>query len=74
MSDGPKILRPNFERLAREGIEFCRAYTVSPLCAPARRSMLTGLFPHEHGELSNISSHPFENETYLLELARGVFV
>lgn len=71
MVGGPKIHRPNFERLAKEGIEFSRAYTCCPLCAPARRSMLTGLFPHTHGELSNMSFNPFSNETYLDKLAEA---
>jgi len=71
MVGGPKILRPNFEKLAQEGIEFTRAYTCCPLCAPARRSMLTGLFPHTHGELSNMSFNPFSKETYLDKLAEA---
>ncbi len=41
--------RPHFDRLAREGVNFERAYSVCPLCTPARRSMLTGLLPHNHG-------------------------
>lgn len=68
---GPKIIKPHFERLAKEGMEFTRAYTCCPLCAPARRSMLTGLFPHTHGELSNKSFNPFSNETYLDKLAEA---
>jgi arylsulfatase A-like enzyme len=71
MVGGPKIHRPNFEKLAKKGIEFSRAYTCCPLCAPARRSMLTGLFPHIHGELTNISFNPFSNETYLDKLAEA---
>ena len=71
MVGGPKILKPHFEKLAQEGIEFTRAYTCCPLCAPARRSMLTGLFPHMHGELSNNSFNPFSNETYLSKLAEA---
>ncbi|GAH32567.1 unnamed protein product, partial [marine sediment metagenome] len=61
----------HFEKLAQEGIEFTQAYTCCPLCAPARRSMLTGLFPHTHGELSNKSFNPFSNETYLGKLAEA---
>lgn len=68
MGGGSKILKPNFEKLAKQGIKFTRAYTCCPLCAPARRSMLTGLFPHTHGELSNMSFNPFSNETYLDKL------
>ncbi len=40
-------------RLAREGMRFERAYTVLPICSPARASMLTGLYPHAHGLTEN---------------------
>lgn len=43
--------RPHFDRLAAGGINFSRAYTTCALCTPARRSMLTGLLPHNHGYL-----------------------
>ena len=50
---GPKIQRPCFEKFASQGIEFTDAYTCGPLCCPARRSMLTGLYPHNHGLIHN---------------------
>lgn len=40
---------PNIERLARRGMTFARAYSSSPLCSPARASVLTGLSPARHG-------------------------
>ncbi len=40
-------------RLAREGMRFGRAYTVLPVCTPARASMLTGVYPHAHGLTEN---------------------
>ena len=68
MAGGPNIKRPNFKKLASEGVEFTRAYTACPLCGPARRTMLNGLFPHSHGEIKNDSNHPFEEEIYLTRL------
>lgn len=62
---GPKIQRPYFERLASEGIVFNRAYCVYPLCGPARRSMLCGQYPHNHGECGNDKDVPFTDDTYL---------
>jgi arylsulfatase A-like enzyme len=66
---GPKIQRPHFDRLASEGVLFHRAYTAAPLCGPARRTMLTGLLPHNHGEIKNDSNHPYDREVYLDILA-----
>ncbi|HNT33883.1 MAG TPA: sulfatase-like hydrolase/transferase [bacterium] len=66
---GPKIQRPHFERLAAQGVEFSRSYTACPLCAPARRTMLTGLFPHRHGQIRNGPDHPFDKQTYLEKLS-----
>ena len=67
--DGPKVRRPHFDRLASQGVLFRRAYTACPLCGPARRTMLTGLFPHNHGELKNDTNHPYDRQVYLDVLA-----
>ncbi|HBQ65031.1 MAG TPA: hypothetical protein DD727_08985 [Clostridiales bacterium] len=67
--EGPRIQRMYFDRLAAEGVRFDRAYSVCPLCGPARRSMLTGLYPHHHGEIHNDINHPFDRDTYLDLLA-----
>ncbi len=71
MAGGPKIRRPNFEKLAASGAIFTRAYTCCPLCGPARRSVLTGLFPHNHGEIKNNTNHKFDREIYLELLAEA---
>lgn len=39
----PFLRQPHTERLCHEGITFRHAYAESPVCVPARRSMLTGL-------------------------------
>ncbi|MBI4556773.1 MAG: sulfatase-like hydrolase/transferase [Candidatus Hydrogenedentes bacterium] len=44
---------PNLDRLAREGTRFERAITPSPICAPARVSILTGHYIHRHGCTTN---------------------
>lgn len=38
-----KIKTPNLDRLAAEGVRFTQAYSGSPVCAPSRCSLLTGL-------------------------------
>lgn len=66
---GPRIQRPNFDRVARDGVVFERAYSACPLCGPARRTMLTGLYPHNHREIKNDTNHPFDRDNYLDILA-----
>jgi uncharacterized sulfatase len=45
----PAIRTPHLDALADDGILFERAYTVNPVCTPARASMLTGQYPSRHG-------------------------
>ncbi len=40
---------PNLDRLAAEGVCWDRAYCPSPVCTPARVSMITGQYPTRHG-------------------------
>ena len=49
---------PNLDRLAAEGATFDSAYTTSPVCSPARASLLTGLYPHNHGVMINTHIAP----------------
>lgn len=46
-----QCLTPNFDRLAARGMRFERCYTTTPICSPARASLMTGLLPHNHGVL-----------------------
>ena len=68
---GPKPMRPNFEKFAAEGMEFTNAYCVTPMCGPARRSMLTGLYPHTHGQVHNENDPPYRHDVYLDILAEN---
>lgn len=67
--EGVKPLRPNFDQLADEGVEFEEAYSACPLCGPVRRSMINGQYPHVHGHLYNDSAVPYNEESYLNILA-----
>ena len=40
---------PVWDRFVSEGVCFERAYSVCPICTPARTSMMTGLYPSRHG-------------------------
>ena len=52
---GDKVVRtPTFDRVAREGVLFRRAYVAAPSCTPSRASLLTGRAPHELAEGGNL--------------------
>lgn len=44
-----EIITPNIDRLAAEGARFENFYCASPVCSPARASLLTGRIPSQHG-------------------------
>jgi arylsulfatase len=44
---------PNIDSLAAEGVLYARAYSASPVCVPARASLLTGLNAIRTGVLDN---------------------
>ena len=43
----------NMDRLAKQGVNFTRAYTPCSLCSPARASMFTGRYAFNHGMGTN---------------------
>ena len=45
----PEIRTPNLDRLAQNGIRFDNFFCTSPVCSPARASLLTGDIPSRHG-------------------------
>jgi arylsulfatase A-like enzyme len=52
---GPMAHTPNLDRFRSQGTSFSRAYTPLGICGPSRASFLTGLYPHGHGVLNNVS-------------------
>jgi arylsulfatase A-like enzyme len=54
-------ISPHLDRLAREGVLFTNAHTSSPVCSPARCSLLTGVHVPIHGCIEN----GFERHHYL---------
>ena len=46
-------ISPNIDKLANEGVMFMQAHTSSPVCSPARCSILTGLHTPIHGCIEN---------------------
>ncbi|MEX0777301.1 MAG: sulfatase-like hydrolase/transferase [Phycisphaeraceae bacterium] len=48
-SVNPKIKTPALDRLAAQGTRFDRAYCPNPLSSPSRSSIITGMYPSQHG-------------------------
>jgi N-sulfoglucosamine sulfohydrolase len=52
---GDKVVKtPAFDRLAREGALFTRAFCATPSCTPSRAALLTGQAPHRLEEGGNL--------------------
>ena len=45
----PEIITPNLDRMADEGVYFRNFFCASPVCSPARCSLVTGRLPSAHG-------------------------
>jgi arylsulfatase A-like enzyme len=63
-----QVETPTFDRMAAEGVLCERAYTPEPVCTPARASILTGQYPHEHGVCYNNVRIPQTGETLACRL------
>jgi len=48
-SGNSEIRTPNLDRLAETGLRFDNFFCASPVCSPARASILTGQIPSQHG-------------------------
>lgn len=62
--DHPFIETPRLDQLARESLTFTRGYVTAPLCSPSLASMMSGLYPHQHGVTGNDPSFPYEGKRY----------
>lgn len=45
----PYAFTPNIDRLAAEGVRFINVFTHSPVCAPSRSGVITGMYPTSIG-------------------------
>ncbi len=48
-----RMITPNLDKLAKEGIRYENAYSCQPVCGPARSAIFTGIFPHSNGMAAN---------------------
>lgn len=49
---------PHVDRLAASGTRFSRAFVTQAVCSPSRGSILTGLYPHQNGQIG-LATHQF---------------
>jgi arylsulfatase A-like enzyme/Flp pilus assembly protein TadD len=62
---------PNLARLAERGFVFDRAYAVAPITLPSHASILTGLYPPQHGVRNNGINFLRDDLETLAEMLRG---
>lgn len=56
---GDPIARtPHLDRLAAEGMRFERAFVATPSCSESRSAILTGLYPHQNGQIG-LATHKY---------------
>ena len=53
IAGNPLIHTPNMDRIAREGMTFRNSFVTNALCAPARGTVLTGLYSRRNGVIDN---------------------
>ncbi len=49
----PQIQTPHLDRIAKGGVVFSNAYCNSPVCAPGRAAMMTGMFASDSNSFGN---------------------
>ena len=51
------VTTPNLDRLAEQGMRFTRASVVTASCSESRAGLLTGLYPHQNGQIGLATHH-----------------
>jgi len=49
---------PSIDRLAREGVRYTNAHANTPVCAPARSTLITGMYPTTIGSMHMRTGNP----------------
>ena len=53
----PYARTPRVDAFAEESLRFTNAYVTQAVCSPGRASILTGLYPHQNGQIALASHH-----------------
>jgi len=56
----PAIHTPVLDQLCRNGVRFSNCYSETPVCLPARRTLMTGCTPKQHGDRTFQPYRPME--------------
>lgn len=54
----PVIRTPRLDQLAAQSLTFTRGYVTTSLCRPSLATIITGLYPHQHGIIGNDPAPP----------------
>ena len=66
----PCARTPNLDRLAGSGVSFDHCFSNNPVCLPSRKSMFSGLYPHQHRSLTNHDGKPMPLAGTMLDYFR----
>lgn len=56
----PAVHTPVLNQLCRNGVRFTNCYSETPVCLPARRTLMTGATPKQHGDRTFQPHRPME--------------
>ena len=62
MYGNPTVELPYLTSLSNDGVVYTNAYSPVPVCAPARRALITGLYPSTLGTHNMRTYNAYKNE------------
>ncbi|MEM8735321.1 MAG: sulfatase [Planctomycetota bacterium] len=62
--DDSRIITPNMDRIAREGMRFDRCYVTNGICGPSRAVIQTGKYSHLNGFIRNGNKFDGTQQTF----------
>ena len=68
-----EIYTPNLDRLAAQGMRFENFFCASPVCSPARATLLTGTIPSAHGVLDWLRGGNLDRERIPAEMVSDAY-
>lgn len=69
----PELNTPNIDRIADKGMLMENFFCVSPVCSPARASLLTGTIPSSHGVLDWLAAGNLDKDRWQKQAAENPY-